>query len=63
MAAEIDSSCEQVREALAKLSAEDRELFLGEKQSYVKQKLGDCSLLDELCCVRVISKRSSSRAQ
>lgn len=49
----------RVGDALQKLSATDRALFLEEKRGYVERKLRDSQLLDELCFIRVVARRLS----
>jgi hypothetical protein len=57
MAASLDSVCESVRAMLAELADEDRRRFLEERDRCREQGLSEGSLLDQLCCVRLVVSR------
>jgi len=59
MVASIDSVSEAVRAVLQALSHEDQHLFVEEKDRYLARPVDDSPLLDQLCCLRVVTTRLS----
>ena len=59
MAVSIDSVSDAVRATLQALGHQDQSLFLEEKNRYLEGPVGDSTLLDQLCCLRVVMTRLS----
>jgi hypothetical protein len=57
MASSMDSVSENTRATLESLSPEDQQLFLEERRKVLERGVGNSSLLDQLCCLRLIMTR------